>query len=134
MAAIGGKDRVFPTDVEDLTVDVGGEVVFATVSTVRGIEDSPRGVRRFVGAQVHRQEGPLDFVRLDVNAFVGFEDGRRDLVGDRLTAVAKAPCQQHGEGHGQHERGSAHDYPSLGRDLKPSLLIQGAWLSQVRRS
>ena len=134
MAAIGGKDRVFTTDVEDLTVDVGGEVVFATVSTVRGIEDSPRGVRRFVGAQVHRHEGPLDFVRLHVNAFVGFEDGRRDLVGDRLAAVAKAPCQQHGEGHGQHERGSAHACPSLGRDLKPSLGIQGAWLSQVRRN
>ena len=70
VATIGGKDRVFATDVENLTVDVGGEVVFATVSTVRGIEDSPRGVRRLVGSQVHRHEGPLDLVRLHVNAFV----------------------------------------------------------------
>ena len=126
VASVGGKDRVLTTDVEDLTVDIGRQVVLAAVATVRGVKHGPRGVGGLVGSQVNGDEGALNLVRLHVNALVGFEDGWRHLVGDGLAAVSKTSCQHHGEDHGQCEDGSAHAEPSLGRDLKPSLRIQGA--------
>ena len=126
VASVGGKDRVFTTDVEDLTVDVGRQVVLAAVAAVGGVKHCPRGVGRLVAAQVNGDERALNLVRLHVNALVGFKDGGGHFVGDGLAAVPKTSCQHHGEDHGQCEDGSAHAEPSLRRDLKPSLRIQGA--------
>ena len=131
MTSVNGKHGVFTTDVEDLTVDVGGQVVFATVAAVGCVEDGPRGVRGFVGSQVHRDEQAFVLVGLRVDSLVRIKHGRRFFVGHGSATVAKASRQQHGQGHGRHEECPAHDGPSLGRDLKPSLGMQGAFVRSL---
>ena len=89
MASVNGKHGVFTTDVEDLTVDVGGQVVFATVAAVGCVEDGPRGVRGFVGSQVHRDEQA--FVLVGLRAPIRWYASNMDGVSSLATVPLPSP-------------------------------------------
>ena len=135
VASVGREDGVFATDVEDLSVDVGGEIMLAAIAAVGGVKHRPCGVGGGVGAQVDGGEHALHFVRLGVDSDVGVEQGFDLFRGDRTASIAKTPGQKHGRDHGQHHGCSAHAGPSLGRDLKASLRCFGhsRW-TRLRRS
>ena len=124
VATVGGIDGVFAADVEDLTLDGGGEVVLTAIATVGGIKDRPGCIGGGVGLQVDGDK------TCSSTSWAGAcQCVRRIPKWGATTSCSpttelpspKQPARTMERGHGTTEEEALHDGASLRRDLKASL-------------
>ena len=70
MASSFTEDRIFSTNVEDLSINGRGKVVFTAVAALGSIKYSPRGVGGLIGSQINGHEHTCIFMSNVVNELV----------------------------------------------------------------